>query len=219
MGDPRKTRKQYTTPAHMWQGTRIEDEYKLKKEYGLKNNTEIWRANTVVSNARQQARNLIGKKDERGEAQKKLLLGRLTRLGIISKESSVADILAITVQDVLNRRLQTLLKEKGIAKSTKEARQMIIHGQVKFQGRKHTAPSTIVPVEKESTIAYTGASRTIRPPKKKEEAASPSIEADATESADKAEGSGQKAVGEKKEETESPSPKVPESPKKEGDAQ
>jgi small subunit ribosomal protein S4 len=186
MGDPRKTRKKYTTPAHMWQGTRIADEFKLKKEFGLKNNTEIWRANAFVSNARQQVRKLIGKSDDKAEAQKKLLLGRLTRLGIVSKESKLADVLAINTRNVLDRRLQTILSAKGIAKSMKEARQMIVHGQVKYNGKKHTIPSTIVKVEEEASISYIGPSRAPRPPKKKETAKdSPSIEgevkAEATE--------------------------------------
>jgi|TARA_Y100000310_G_scaffold344970_2_gene460869 small subunit ribosomal protein S4 len=181
MGDPKKTRKKYTTPAHMWQGTRIEDEYKLKKEFGLKNNTEIWRAEAFVRNARDQVRKLIGKSDEKAENQKKLLLGRLTRLGIISKDSTMSDILAINVRNVLDRRLQTILNAKGIAKSSKEARQMIVHGQVKYKGRKHTLPGSMVSVADEATISYTGPSRTVRPPRKKE--TSPSIEAKVEEGA------------------------------------
>ncbi|MFH1450921.1 MAG: 30S ribosomal protein S4 [archaeon] len=179
MGDPKKTRKKYTTPAHMWQGTRIADELKLKKEFGLKNNREVWRANAVVSNVRQQARDLIGKKTEKDEARKKLLLNRLTRLGIISKGATLSDVLAINIKDILNRRLQTILKEKGMAKSAKEARQMIVHGQVKYGGRKHSIPGTIVPVEKEGTVTYIGPSRIPRPPRKKEKQGSeesPSIE-------------------------------------------
>jgi small subunit ribosomal protein S4 len=175
MGDPKKLHKKYTTPAHMWQGTRIADELKLKKDYGLKNNREVWRANAFVLEARDQARKLIGKKDEKTENQKKLLLNRLTRLGILSKGATISDILAIKVNNVLDRRFQTLLKEKGIAKSAKEARQMIIHGQVKYRGRKHTVPSTIIPVEYTGTISYVGPSRDPRPPKHKS-TASPSLE-------------------------------------------
>jgi small subunit ribosomal protein S4 len=168
MGDPKKTRKKFTTPAHMWQGTRIADELKLKREFGLKNNREIWRAKTFISNARQQARQLIGKKDEKGENLQKLLLNRLTRQGIVSKGATLSDILGLNVRDVLTRRLQSILKAKGIAKTAKEARQMIIHGQVKYNGRKHSIPGTIVPVDKEETIAYVGISRAPRAPKKKE---------------------------------------------------
>jgi len=190
MGDPKATRKKYTTPAHMWQGTRIADELKLKKDYGLKNNKEIWRAEAFVRNARQQARRLIGKKDDEAEAGKKLLLGRLVRLGIIPKDTTLADILAINVKDVLGRRLQTILREKGIAKTMKEARQMIIHGQVKYGGRKHTIPGTIVPTEFEGTISYTGTSRAPRSPKKKAERAeeSPAVEGEVKAEEKKVEG-------------------------------
>jgi len=177
----------------MWQGTRIADELKLKKDFGLKNNREIWRAEAFVRNARQQARKLIGKKNDEAEARKKLLLGRLVRLGIISKDTTLADILAINVKNVLSRRLQTILREKGVAKTLKEARQMIIHGQVKYCGRKHTIPGTIVPTEFENTISYIGPSRATRAPKKKETVEeSPAIEGDIKVEGGEVEGSKEK---------------------------
>lgn len=179
MGDPRRFHKKYTTPAHMWQGTRIADESKLKKEFGLKNNKEVWRANAFVGTAREQARNLIGKKDQQGEAQRKLLVNRLVKLGIVSKGATISDVLGIKVHDVLGRRLQTIIKDKGIARTPKEARQMIVHGQVKYGGRKHKEPGTLVPIDKADTVAYIGPSRMPRPPKKKEPQGqdSPSLDA------------------------------------------
>jgi len=176
MGDPKKIRRKYTTPAHMWQGTRIADEKKLKRDFGLKNNREVWRAEAFVSNARGQARLLIGKSDDKAAAQKKLLLGRLSRLGIIAKDTKFADILALNIRDVLDRRLQTILNKKGITKSMKEARQMILHRQIKYCEKVHTIPGTIVPIDAEETISYIGPSRIPKPPKKKRAEESPAIE-------------------------------------------
>ena len=41
MGNPKRHRKKYSTPAHPWQRARIEEERELSKEYGFKNKKEM----------------------------------------------------------------------------------------------------------------------------------------------------------------------------------
>ncbi len=62
----------------------------------------------------------------------------------------------MSVNDILNRRLQTLVFKKGFASSIKEARQKIAHGHIHVGGRKMTFASYIVPVEKEKMIRMEG---------------------------------------------------------------
>ena len=58
MGDPKFSRRSYDTPSHPWQGERIKAEVVLVKSYGLKNKTEVWKAQSVLRNYRKQAREL-----------------------------------------------------------------------------------------------------------------------------------------------------------------
>ncbi|MFH1424611.1 MAG: 30S ribosomal protein S4 [archaeon] len=163
MGDPGVSRKQYNTPSHPWQGDRIKAEGKVVSEYGLKNRKEIWKSESDVRNFRRQARDLIGKTDAYAEERKKELMAKLIRNGILAKSGTLDDILALELRDLLERRLQTIVYKKGIGSSSRDARQLILHGHITVKGRKCTAPSMILTQEEEETLAYIGPSR--EPPK------------------------------------------------------
>ncbi len=155
MGDPRRIRKKYSTPPHPWQKDRIEEERKLLREYGLKNKRELWRATAILRNIRRQVRELLGRQDEMAERQKRMLLERLRRLSLADENTVLDDILSLTVRDVLERRLQTLVYRKGLAHTIKQARQFIVHGHISVGGRKVTAPSYLVLRDEEDTITFT----------------------------------------------------------------
>jgi len=152
----RKLKKKLKRPRSPWDSTRMEEENKLTKEFGLKKKGEIWRAEAVVRNFRRRARALIAEKDER---KMKILLERLVEMGLIQKEQGLDQVLQLKAYDVLNRRLQTLVFKKGFATSAKDARQRIVHGHVYVDGRKTTFPSYTVPVKKENTINVKGGSK------------------------------------------------------------
>ena len=59
MGDPRKTRRKYKGPGHPWERWRIEEERVIKKDYGLKNKREIWKANSELRRLNAQSKKLI----------------------------------------------------------------------------------------------------------------------------------------------------------------
>ncbi len=149
MGHPKKQRKKYDTPFRPWDKTRLDSERKLLKEYGLRRKHELWRAEAILRNFRHRARKLLGSPDEKRE---KELLNRLQKLGI--KCSSLDEVLSININDVLSRRLQTIVHKKG-ANSALHARQMIIHGHITIMGRKIRYPSYLVPVVEESGITIT----------------------------------------------------------------
>ncbi len=158
MGDPKKTRKQYSTPSHPWVGPRILEENKLVQEYGLRNKKEVWKMASVISQFKDRAKKLIAKTDAQTEKERQQLLDRMARLGLIKRGASFDDILGLTVKSSLDRRLQTLLVKKHLARTMDQARQMVIHRHVTMNGVVVTSPGRLVTVEEEPTLAFTNRS-------------------------------------------------------------
>jgi small subunit ribosomal protein S4 len=152
MGDPRRIKKKYRKPKHPWRADRIEAEKRILREYGLKNKKEIWRAETILRNYRRQARRLLALHTEQARREEKELLKSLARLGLLKKKATLDDVLALKVNDLLDRRLQTVVYKKGLANTPKHARQLIVHGHVTVKGGKVTAPSYLVRAEEEDSI-------------------------------------------------------------------
>ncbi len=154
MGHPRKPRKKYDTPPHPWDAERIKEEQRLVSKYGLKNKKEIWKAETMIRRYRRDARHLLGLSAEQTSNEREQLLGHLKKIGILSEDSKLEDVLNLTIEDVLKRRLQTLVHEKGLARTVKEARQMIVHGHIALDNRKVNAPGYIVKRGEEDSIGF-----------------------------------------------------------------
>ena len=161
MGDPKFSRKTYDTPSHPWQGDRIKAEVEVVRAFGLKNKTEVWKAETILRNLRKQSRDLQARL-RTGDAQAKVeadaLLNKCGRLGYLNADANLNDILTLTSEDVLSRRLQTIVFEKGYASTIKQARQMITHGHIFMNGHKVTVPGYLVTRSEESSIEYNPAS-------------------------------------------------------------
>jgi len=148
MGHPKKLRKKYKRPQRPFDN--LEEEKKLLKEYGLKKKRELWRAETELKKIRRRAMNLLAKKDLKEET---TLIEKLRKMGL--NVNNLDDVLKLTVRDLLERRLQTIVFRKGMSKTIKHARQLIVHGKVKINGRKVSFPSFIVPKEYEDKIVVT----------------------------------------------------------------
>ena len=145
----RRFKKKYKRPKKPFDKERIEREKELIKKYGLKNKREIWKAETILRNFRRIARRLAAEKNEKLEKQ---LLNKLKRLGIM-ESGNIDDVLNLTVEDILKRRLQTIVYLKGLAKTPKHARQLITHGHILISGRRVRFPSYMVPKEEENKIS------------------------------------------------------------------
>jgi len=148
MGHPKKHRKKYSRPLKPWDEVRIESEKKILKEYGLRRKAEIWKTEAKLRNIRGLARILRAKKDEKKEQE---FLARLERLGLI-ENGTLENVLDIKTEDILNRRLQTIVFKKGLSKSAKHARQLITHGKVIVGNRKLKWPSSMIPKSLEEKI-------------------------------------------------------------------
>jgi len=148
MGQPKFARRNYDTPNHPWQGDRIKAEHELRKKFGLKNKTEIWRAQTRLREIRGQARLLISRArnpdDVQARREADLLIKRLHHSGYIGEGATLNDVLGMDLERILNRRLQSQVYLKGLARTPKQARQFVSHGHIRIGDRRVTVPSYVV---------------------------------------------------------------------------
>jgi len=159
MGDPRKQRRKYETPRFPWRTDVLNAELRLIGLYGLRNKRELWRHKTALSRFREIARSLSGMPTDQRERLEKQLLDRLNRLGILPETAALDDVLDLSLEDLLERRLQTLVFNKGLAKSIYQARQLITHGHVAIDGKRVPSPSYIVLRDEEAKLAYAPTSK------------------------------------------------------------
>ena len=143
----KRKQKTYSKPKRPFDKTRIDEEAQIKKEFGLKNKREIWKAEAKVNLMRKRAKDLILS----GPQEQQVFFDKLKKIGI--KADSISDVLSLDKKDYLNRRLQTVLVTKKMATTSKSARQLITHKKVMINGRVLDSPSYIVPVELENKIS------------------------------------------------------------------
>ena len=159
MGDPKFPSKHYNTPSHPWQKNRIDEERKLTHQYGLKSKKEIWKADTKVREMRRQARKLTAKaSDQQAQKEKTLLLGKLNRLGMLDQGAALEDVLRMSPENILDRRLQTQVYLQGLASTVKQARQLIVHGHISVEGAVNRVPGMIITRTQEKDISYSPSS-------------------------------------------------------------
>lgn len=152
----KRKHKTYSKPKRPFDKTRIEEEAIIKKEFGLKNKKEIWKADARIKSIREKAKKLIGVEEE----EQKALFDKLKKTGF--DVNSISDVLSLDKKDYLDRRLQTILVKKKLATTPKNARQLINHKKILVDGKVVNSPSYIVPVKLESKIVLK------EKPKKKE---------------------------------------------------
>ncbi len=156
MGDPKKARKQYNRPRSPWRTDQLAQELYLLGTFGLRNKRELWKAQTQLSGVRKQARTLLAATQVVREREEKKLLDSLRRRGLVGEAATLDDILSLTVEDVLSRRLQTMVFKKGMALSPLHSRQLIVHGHVTVGGRVITIPGYEVPASEQETVVLAG---------------------------------------------------------------
>jgi small subunit ribosomal protein S4 len=154
MGDPRKTKSKFSKPMHPWQKDRIEEEKALAKDYGFKNRREIWKLKTLLRNFYSRAKKIIATKTTQGEKEKIQLLTRLKSLGILNENADIEEVLGITLTNLMDRRLQSIVFKKSLARSMKQARQFITHGHIMVAGEKINAPGYLVLKKDNESIVF-----------------------------------------------------------------
>ena len=89
----------YSKPRKAYESSRIKEENVLLEKYGLKNKKEIWKTIAKVRYYRKRAMDLAKSSSEEQE----VLFGKLRGLGL--NVNTVADVLALTTENLLHRRL------------------------------------------------------------------------------------------------------------------
>ncbi len=154
MGDPKKHRKKYERPYKPWDRKFLEESNRLAGEYGLRNKRELLRVSYLARKYRRIARELIANPEE-AERELEPVLKKLKRLGVLSQDATLDDMLDLSVEQFLERRLQTLVWRKGFAKTPYMARQLITHGHIRVAGRRIKQPGYLVTLDEEDKIECT----------------------------------------------------------------
>ena len=143
---PKRKHQKFNRPKKMFDIALIKEENALIKRYGLKNRREVWKANFAIGKIRNLAKELI----LANETEKTKFIERQAKKGFAV--TSIADILALGKEDYLKRRLESIVVAKKLAKTHKQARQMIAHRHVLLDGNVINSPAHITTVEEEGNI-------------------------------------------------------------------
>ncbi len=156
MGSAKRQRKKFSKPSHPWQKDRILEEKEIREQYGLRRKYEIWKMDSLLKNFTRQAKNLVTIRNKQVEKERGQLLSKLHSLGLIDKNAKIEDILSLTLNDIMERRLQTLVCRKNLAKTMSQARQFIVHEHIALGDKVVTSPSYLVLSEEEGAIQFMG---------------------------------------------------------------
>ena len=154
MGDPKKKHKTYNTPKRPYEAASLEEELRTIGVYGLRNKRELWKAHTELSHMRGRARELLSLGSAERERREKEIIHKLYKRGLVMENGRLEDVLTLSIEDLLERRLQTYIFRRGMASSLFQSRQLIAHGHIAIDGRKVTSPSYQVKIDDEETLDY-----------------------------------------------------------------
>ncbi len=157
MGDPKKSRKKYIggKPRRLWSRQLLEEELRLIGEYGLRNKRELWLAKTMLREIKHRARSLLSMPAEQRAKLETEFKARLFKAGFIPEQDIPLDaVLSLDVRAILDRRLQTIVYRRGLARTIYEARQLVTHGHIAVDGRVVKSPGYLVPRELEDRVTY-----------------------------------------------------------------
>ena len=149
------SRKAYKGVRRPFEKERLDQELKLCGEYGLRCKREIWRVQFMLSKVRKAARTLLtlSDKDPKRLFETPPLIRRLKRYGLLTdEENSLDDILKLTTQRFMERRLQTKVFKLGLAKSIHHARVLIRQRHIRVGKQTVNVPSFTVRTDSEKHI-------------------------------------------------------------------
>jgi len=165
MGSPKKLRREWSRPLRPFDRVRLEYETGLEKEYGFKKKNEIWNIQNYFKSIKRRARNILATHDQNDE---KILMNKLSRYGIAKEKFTLDDVLNLRLEDVCERRLQTIIMRKGLATTANQARQIIAHRRILVGEMVIDQPNYLIDVEQEKMIRVKVKAPKAAPPAKPE---------------------------------------------------
>ena len=145
-------------PSKMYEKERIESEIKLCGQYGLKTKREIWRVQLVLTRLRKRARELLtlDEHDERRIFEGNALMRKMFKYGLLDaeKENKLDYVLALTIEKLLERRLQTRVFKTRFASSIHHARVIIRGRHIAVNNQLVNVPSYLLTVDNENKVNY-----------------------------------------------------------------
>ena len=159
MGDPKYPRRAWRKPKRPLNYELKMEELKTLGTFGLRTKRELWKAHTKLSSVRHQARSLLALQQDLREEREPILMKSLARIGLVSIDATLDDVLNLKVNDLLNRRLQTQVFKKFGFKTPYQARQAVVHGHIMIDDRVIDLPSYTVNTTEENQIKFTAESK------------------------------------------------------------
>merc|ERR1712111_329302 len=154
---PRSYTKTYKVPRRPFESARLDSELKVVGEYGLRNKREVWRVQLTLSKIRRAARQLLtlDEKDPKRLFEGNALIRRLVRVGVLDESRMKLDyVLALKVEDFMERRLQTQVFKSGLAKSIHHARVLIRQRHIRVGKQIVNVPSFVVRLDSQKHIDF-----------------------------------------------------------------
>lgn len=159
MGDPKYPRRAWRKPKRPLNYDLKMEELKTLGTFGLRTKRELWKAHTKLSSVRKQARSLLALEQDIREEKEPILMKSLAKIGLVSSDATLDDVLNLQVTDLLTRRLQTLVFKKFGFKTPYQARQAVVHRHIMIGDRVINIPSYTVTTLEEENIRFTPESK------------------------------------------------------------
>ncbi|MCL4389430.1 30S ribosomal protein S4 [Candidatus Marsarchaeota archaeon] len=153
MGAPKRNRAKHNRPKEVWSTERITSDNQLLEEYGLKNMKELWIAQTRTERIRRNARLFLSGASSTNKEEVSMI-ARLSKYGITKQDATLDNLLDLNERALLERRLQSVVFRKGLARTMKQARQFITHGFISVNGKRVNRPGYLVSLSDEKFIGY-----------------------------------------------------------------
>ena len=150
MGDIKNFRRVWKKPKRPLNFDLKMDELKILGTFGLKTKRELWKARTELSRVRNQARTLLALRQDVREQKEPILMNSLSKVGYVQSDATLDDVLNLEINDLLARRLQTIVQKKFYFKTPYQARQAVSHGHVLIGDQIVNIPSYLV-----NAVSYT----------------------------------------------------------------
>ena len=158
MGDTKNFRRVWKKPKRPLNFDLKMDELKILGTFGLKTKRELWKTRTELSRVRNQARSLLALSQDVREQKEPILMNSLSKVGYVQSDATLDDVLNLEINDLLGRRLQTIVQKKFYFKTPYQARQAVSHGHVLIGDQIVNIPSYLVNVDEEDKVKLTSES-------------------------------------------------------------